>query len=148
MEELFMKKMETFQREVYRIKKQNVEDKTTLFSGEYAIMNLIAKYQEESNEKPTLVFLSRELGIRKATVTPLVERLVKKGYLLKETSEHDKRLKLITLTEKGISVLREQCDMEMERLRAVLQYMGEEDTKELIRMLDKVNTYFKANISE
>ena len=45
--------------------------------------------------------LAEELGVPLSTATGVVERVVKKGYLLRERSEKDRRIVVIRLTQEG-----------------------------------------------
>lgn len=105
-------------------------------------MKQIARYKKMTDNNPNLVVLSKNLQITQATITPLVERLVLKGYIVKENCETDKRAKVVTLTEKGYDVLMKNREIERVKIQGLLQHLGEEDTENLIRILEKITNYF------
>lgn len=53
---------------------------------------------------PTISQLSSYLGVTLSTITITVNRLIQKGYLMKERKSRDRRLVNLWLTEKGKSV--------------------------------------------
>lgn len=124
------------------MKKKKFEDKGSLHSGEFALMKQIARYKKTYDRNPTLVILSQNLQITQATVTPLVDRLVSKGLVIKETCETDKRAKVVFLTEKGYDILIKNRTEERVKIQNLLNYLGDEDTENLIRILEKITKFF------
>ena len=58
-----------------------------------------------SHESISITGLAKSISLSQATVTDIINRLVKNGYLIKRKSEKDKRQVRISLSEKGASVL-------------------------------------------
>lgn len=54
----------------------------------------------------TTTRLSELLGLKKASITQMLQSLEQKGYIGRETSEYDKRSSIIKLTEKGQFLMR------------------------------------------
>lgn len=52
-------------------------------------------------EKVSLTYLSNELAVDPALTTKVVNKLVEKGFMLKERDEQDKRAFKVSLTESG-----------------------------------------------
>lgn len=62
--------------------------------------------EEVSNHgRITVTGLAKAISLSQATVTDIINRLVKKNYLIKRKSEKDKRQVEISLSEKGATVL-------------------------------------------
>ncbi|KDR96308.1 DNA-binding transcriptional regulator, MarR family [Peptoclostridium litorale DSM 5388] len=55
----------------------------------------------ENGGRLTMKEIAKRIGKDKSTVTPLVEKLLKLGYVEKEKSQNDKRVTYIKLTAKG-----------------------------------------------
>lgn len=136
------KNMQELHKQVHLIKKTRIKEHSFIQSSEFTVMKLIKKYQNMYGEKPKAVVLANIMGITQATMTPLIDKLEKKGYVNKETSPTDKRAKLLSLTPKGEEVLFASMEKERAGLVKLLNVLGEEDTEELIRILKKVNQYF------
>lgn len=134
--------IEKLRKQVHIMKKARMSKDDFLYSGEFSLIKQIYHYNKENDENPTLIILSNLLGITQATVTPLVDRLVAKELVIKEVSPKDKRAKLISLTPKGEEYLKQNIKEEYSRLQALLDCLGDDDTNDLIRILDKVINHF------
>jgi DNA-binding MarR family transcriptional regulator len=89
-------------------------------------------------ENPSLSLLAKKLKVTKPSVTNLIDKLEKAGYVRKVQSEEDRRVQFLRLTEKGrkISDLHEKFhDVFAEKLVADLD---EKEKKHLISVLKKV----------
>lgn len=133
--------MGKLKKQIAIMKRKKFAEKGMLHTGEFDLMKQVARYTKEHNSSPTLVILSKNLAITQATVTPLVDRLVVKGYLIKESSNTDKRAKVVSLTKEGVEILLKNRDEERKRIHAVLEHLGQEDTETLIRILEKIAEY-------
>lgn len=54
-----------------------------------------------NNKELPMNELAKRIDRKKNTITKLVNKLIKLGYVVKKTSEKDKRVNLISLTQKG-----------------------------------------------
>ncbi len=61
------------------------------------------------NEELDMRDLGKKLFLDSSTLTPVTNRLISKGYLVKEKSKGDKRVAIIKITEKG-KKLREEAE--------------------------------------
>ncbi len=69
------------------------------------------------------------------TVSRAVSTLNKKGYLVFESAENNKRVKLLALTEKGIEVYHQLCDQIDQRADKLSSVLSQKEQSELFRML-------------
>ena len=69
----------------------------------------------------------------------IVDRLIAKELVLKNTCEKDKRLVDITLTPKGLSLV-DQLDQYNERIDALLRGINESEAQLMNQILDKIRT--------
>lgn len=134
--------LDSFQRKMQKIKKENIQSEDFLHSGELSLMKFIAHHYMKFEKAPTLVTISHVIGISGATATTLADRLIKKGLLKKEVSPTDKRAKLISLTDKGYDYLRANQHRNREILMKVISSLGEDDICELVRILKRINENF------
>lgn len=80
--------------------------------------------------------------ITRPSVTVAVNKLVKKGYAVKETDDDDGRIIVVNLSSEGkrVNVLHKRCQ------RNVVAKLGNEFTAEqreiLLKAVDKLNDYF------
>lgn len=84
--------------------------------------------------------LSEKLGVTTGTTTVTVDRLEKKEYALREPVKEDRRMYLISLTEKGQKAYREHHDYHHCLTEQILSVLSEEEGTQLLAILKKINT--------
>ncbi len=72
-------------------------DEVTLMHG-WIIRSLYEKRDEDIFQKD----IEQHFSIGRSTVTNIIQLMEKKGFVLRESVEHDARLKKVVLTEKGV----------------------------------------------
>ena len=82
--------------------------------------------------------LSGILNITPAAVTHMVNSLEKEGYIERVDSENDRRITYIKPTEKGNMLISAMNANFFEILNQTINFVGEEDAKEFLRILWKV----------
>lgn len=83
--------------------------------------------------------LSEKLGVTTGTTTVTVDRLEKKEYAQREPVKEDRRMYLISLTEKGLKAYREHHDYHHSLTEQILSVLSEEEGARLLAMLKKIN---------
>ena len=78
--------------------------------------------------------LGETLYLDAGTLTPLLKRLEKAGYVTRERSKEDERITLISITPEGES-LKEKCKDIPMKLACCNSNLTEKDAKELYRIL-------------
>ncbi len=135
-------RLEDLQKNLHRLKKATMNSEDFLHSGEMAMIRFVAHYNQRLKKDPTLVIISNTVGISQATVTTVADRLIKKGLISKISSPDDKRAKLISLTAKGQECYNSNRQRQLELLTELTDTLGEKDSQELIRLIDKINNHF------
>lgn len=75
-------------------------------TGELLYMSEIEIIREVGiNDGTTLSELSGVLGVSKATLSPIINKLEAKSYLSKKTSPQNGKIKMLSLTKKGLNVI-------------------------------------------
>jgi DNA-binding MarR family transcriptional regulator len=98
--------------------------------------NILRILRESKTPLSTLQI--REQMIDKMSDTSrIVERLLKKDLVHKQTASHDKRLVDITLSAKGLEVL-ERLDKKNERIDAIAAALSPDEVATLNTLLDKM----------
>ena len=83
--------------------------------------------------------LGEILKLDAGTLTPLLKRLEKEGYVTRRRSEEDERITIISITEKG-NGLKEKCKDIPLRMAEAGSPLTEKESKELYRLLYKFMT--------
>ena len=81
--------------------------------------------------------LGRMLKLDAGTLTPLLKKLEKEGYVTRKRSTDDERITCIRLTDKG-EALKEECKDIPAKVASSLGNISENDIKELYRILYEV----------
>ena len=86
----------------------------------------------------TMGDLARRLGVTEKTVTGVVDRLEREGYLARERSVSDRRVVRCRLTPEGQSTFQKLDRSMTQGMRQFLGILDVSDRKALFRILDKL----------
>lgn len=87
--------------------------------------------------------VARELEVTTGTLTISVNSLVKKGYVNRTRSEEDRRVVLISLSEKGQKAYLHHRRFHEEMIEAVLKELTGEEQQALEKALSKLTRFFR-----
>lgn len=87
--------------------------------------------------------VARSLSVTTGTLTISVNSLVKKGFVERMRSEEDRRVVLISLTEKGKQIYRRHQKFHEEMVNSIVARLDEEEKVLLEKVLSNLNQYFK-----
>ncbi len=82
--------------------------------------------------------MAESAGITKQSMAYLVEYVEKHGYVETEPDPKDQRAKRVVLTKRGRHLLATSARLSREFEQHIIQAIGESDTKELRRILDRL----------
>ncbi|MGM9534697.1 MAG: MarR family winged helix-turn-helix transcriptional regulator [Intestinibacter sp.] len=91
----------------------------------------------------TMGKIAHDLRITMGTLTSAINRLIKKGYVERSRTEADRRVVLVSLTEKGLQAYKIHDDFHKEMVEATLSYFNEDKQEVLCEILEKVNKFFE-----
>jgi len=92
--------------------------------------------------------LSERLGISRARMSVLIKNLEKKDFIHKEHVKNDKRKWLLSLSQKGYDYTNQKAVEVDAYIDQYLSALGEEDTKSMIKLLQKSYTIMEAMSDE
>lgn len=92
--------------------------------------------------KLTMAEIAKSIGRDKSTVTALVDKLVKLGYVTKERDTEDTRVVYVALTRKGNELKPIFEAISNELLNTFYQGVSESEKEELTRILNKIYNNF------
>ena len=93
-------------------------------------------------EAKNMTSVARSLKVTTGTLTIAVNSLVKKGYVERVRSEEDRRVVLISLSEKGKGAYLHHQKFHDQMIDAVVEELTEEEQQVLERALRKLNQFF------
>ncbi|WP_246187891.1 MarR family winged helix-turn-helix transcriptional regulator [Paenibacillus tengchongensis] len=91
----------------------------------------------------TMAEISQRIHKDKSTVTALVDKLVRLGYVVKERDQVDARVVYVALTSKGreLEALFEAVSQNM--LNVFYRNVSEQEQQDLLRILEKIHRNFQ-----
>lgn len=100
---------------------------------QFRVLQIIA---EKGQATPTEI--STRMHVSQATVTSLVDKLVREGMVVREKSEHDRRQTNVHITPKGLRTLAEAPDPLQQRFVRKFETMADWEQAMLMTSLERV----------
>lgn len=119
------------------IKPPDGEEDTDLSPSHYQVLFVI----EDLGMMP-ISQIAKTLYISKSNMTPLIRKLIKKGFVERLRDKNDRRYVNIALTEQGQQFIEEHRSLIAENLNDKLTNLSQEDLQELARSLASVKKIF------
>jgi len=82
--------------------------------------------------------ISSAVGVSSARIATTLNSLEKKGLITREIDSEDRRKIIVELTKEGETHVEEERKKQMEKIKGVLSALGEEDAKELVRIVGRI----------
>ncbi len=102
---------------------------------------LVAIHSISQGEAVMISQISQKLEVSNAAATQMIDAMAKLGLVERVYDEHDRRITLVKLTEDGIKALKFAFMQTSQYLDGLFDYLGEEDTANLMRLIDKMLVY-------
>lgn len=94
-------------------------------------------------EPKNMSTIAKSLSVTVGTLTIAINNLVKKGYVNRVRSEEDRRVVLISLSEKGVRAYEHHKSFHEEMVEATLEGLNDSETEVLVRALQNLSNFFK-----
>ena len=115
-------------------------------SGEFFLLaTLINSIQPGANGLKASE-LSAQLQVTPAAVTHIINDLEKAGYVERVSDLSDRRIVLIRPTDAGLKMMEVSNVQFLEILKVLVEFLGEADSREFIRLVTAAMTYFKSKM--
>ena len=82
--------------------------------------------------------IAKRLHLETNTVTPLLQRMEKAGFIVRKRGEKDTRQRIVSLTERAILMREKAKEIPLGLAEEITRYVSEEDLKAIIPVLDKL----------
>jgi DNA-binding MarR family transcriptional regulator len=109
--------------------------------SEYELLVILAINFGDDRQAFTVTEISNLLRITPAGVTHLINPLEQAGYIERRQAPIDRRIVRIGLTEKGVCVAQALFLEVQEQMIGLVNHLGEDDCKTLIRLLSRTIEY-------
>jgi DNA-binding MarR family transcriptional regulator len=127
-------------------RRSGIYDRVNTKLSDADIMVLFCLAFCDINQKVKLTDVSKTLKVTLPAITHKVNDLVEKKYLEKVQSEKDLRVIYIRLTEEGKKYVESIRDDYYNPIEKLAIHLGEEDTKNLLRILNKIGEIGKIKV--
>ncbi len=118
-------------------KKNNIEVLNSI-RGEYGVLNCLIDMEDGASAGE----LGKKLHVVPGRIADILNRLEQKELVVRERSESDRRVVKARITEKGRQVSIEKRTEIHNNYKGLFKILGENDVKELIRLLKIVLAYY------
>jgi DNA-binding MarR family transcriptional regulator len=115
-----------------------------LTRSEYELLVMLVMTLDDGNQPLTVSEISSLLQITPAGVTHLINPLEGAGYINRLQDPSDRRIVRIGLTDKGTQIAEDLISEVEEQLIGLVNHLGEEDSKTLIRLMSQAIEFFNS----
>lgn len=123
----------------------NIEEKA-LITDEFKDISVTDMHIIEAigiKEQKTMSIIAKALNVTMGTLTIGVNGLVKKGYVVRNRSEKDRRIVYASLTQKGKSAFIHHMHFHKDMISAVTENITAEEAEVLTKTLSRLDLFFK-----
>ena len=124
----------------------NTIEERAIKTGEYKELTVNDMHVIEAidiYEAKNMTTVAKSLSVTTGTLTISVNGLVKKGYVERTRSDEDRRVVLISLTDKGRKAFAQHQRFHREMIDAVVEGLSQEEQVILEKALRNVNQFFR-----
>lgn len=134
-EERALKLFIVLTRSMQAVKKKVEEDIRShgLNTTEFAVLELIFHKGKQPIQR-----IGEKVLIASSSITYVVDKLVKKGYLTRETCSKDRRVSYAVLTEEGKTLMEQIFPMHEQAIRRITDGLTEEEKDQATELLKKL----------
>ncbi len=111
--------------------------------SELHLMETVGKYGDEGG---TISDIANDLSYTLPSITVAINKLEKKGYVLKRKSSDDKRMVYVSLTKMGNKIDNVHRYIHMKIAKEIAKELEPEEQEILLKGLKKVNDFFKKSL--
>ena len=111
-------------------------------------MHMLESIGKPGREGVTVTDIAQDLEITLPSVTMMVKRLEKKGYIIKQKSSEDARRVCIALTEAGRRAEIAHRYFHRKMVRAITKDLTRQERDAILSGLEKMNQFMRMNLYE
>jgi DNA-binding MarR family transcriptional regulator len=114
-----------------------------LYESELTIPQILTLHYVFHCGKVSISSISETLRLSLGATSHLVDKLVKRGYLLREENPKDRRIKYVSITESGAEFIERLNESRTYDLANALSFLEMEDIRKLTDLIGEVNEKLK-----
>jgi DNA-binding MarR family transcriptional regulator len=109
--------------------------------SQWGVLRTLHRSEEQRQSALRLTDLGDRLIVRPASITGVVDRLQRMGFVARTASPDDQRAKHVTLTPRGRALVRRVLEHHPDHIRSILQGLSEPEQGELQRLLERLASH-------
>ena len=113
--------------------------------AQWGVLHTLYRLEKSGEVPPRIGELSDRLLIQPPSVTGVIDRLERSGFVNRKTSKRDLRSKTITLTDKGRVAVEKFLEDHPERIAGALKGLKAQEQNQLRRLLEKLALHLGGN---
>ena len=125
-----------------QLKKIGLSEITTSHGFILFVLSQNKNTETQKLEPMTMKEISKRIDKNKSTMTVLIDKLLKYGYIIREKNNTDTRYSYISLSEKGKSFIPEMERVSKELSEKFYNGFSEDEKKTVFYLLDKILSNF------
>jgi len=90
----------------------------------------------------TMTEISRDLNVTMGTLTTGIDKLIRKGYVVRKRTEEDKRIVLVELTDLGVEAKRMHDAFHQDMINTVISGLDDQEEAVLVESLRRLMGFF------
>lgn len=98
------------------------------------------------DEPKNMSTIAKKMSVTVGTLTIAINNLVKKGYVLRQRSDKDRRVVFISLAEKGIAAYNHHARFHDEMIKAIIKDFNDEEIELVIAALSNLVQFFRSRV--
>ncbi len=106
---------------------------------QFNVMSLLS-YESQEQGGLSQAQLSDMMLVNRANITSLIDRMEKRGLVVRTAAKNDRRYNIVKLTGKGEKLFAEVEPVYIERIRQAMKQLNEAEQKKLIKTLEKIRS--------
>lgn len=95
------------------------------------------------DEQPTMKRIAEYLRITAPSVTPLINGLIKKRFIVKKQSTDDKRITHLLITKNGEKFLQDGMNEMLQHMKKILSTLTETQVSQFISIMEQIQNAYK-----
>jgi DNA-binding MarR family transcriptional regulator len=111
--------------------------------GDLLFLQVLGRLETEFPDGVRASELSTRMNVTKGAITHVLNHLEALGFIERVADENDRRVVLVQLTQKGRDLDVNRRAFVKKEMGQLVKFLGEEDTQELIRLLNRLNEYYQ-----
>lgn len=108
-----------------------------LTSTQWGLLHLLYQYKD-TDFVATPAAIAEKLHSDRPTISGIIDRLNKNGWILRQTNPDDRRSQLISLTEKTLGLVSEMERLSDETMNSAVSDFSKKELEELARYLSRI----------